>query len=167
MKGRCSWLTKVQLQANIYIHHWPTTSIRAITQVDSTVSGQARICVFKLAYGYIADETLEKLAGWIPALLRGILCPHNSVDFITIFHDCTNMKLSPAVYVHVTGIYSSDLSSTSYKGESPAFSYFYSRENIIVPLLQRYNTKNSRCNQKGLLAFFFFTLLEKLAVLEP
>ena len=82
----------------------PLPNIRAITKGDSTVSGWARICVFRLAHGYIADATLQKLVGLIPALLRRILCQHNSVDFIAIFHGCTNMKLSPAVYVHVTGI---------------------------------------------------------------
>lgn len=65
-------------------------NIRAITEVDSTVSGWARICVLMLAHGYIADATLRKLVGWILALLRSILCQHNSVEFIAIFCDCTN-----------------------------------------------------------------------------
>lgn len=102
----------------------PPANIRTITEVDSTVSGWARICVFRLAPGYIADATLQKLVGWIPASLRGILCQHNSVDFVAIFHDCTNRKLSPAVYVNATGIYSLDLPSTSYNGENPTLSYF-------------------------------------------
>lgn len=90
----------------------------------------ARICFIRLAQGEIDGATSQKLVG---SLLRNMLWQYNSIDFIAIIHDCANMKLSPAVYVRITVIYSSDLHSIWYNEESYIFSYLYSRGNIKFP----------------------------------
>lgn len=130
--------------------------------------------------GDIAGATSQKLVG---SLLRNILWQYNAVDFIAIIHDCANMKLSPAVYVRITGIYSSDLHSIWYNEESCIFSYFYFRGNIKVPFFLFYlfiyysiATQSDRCHKMGLVMFFllfivcfniYITILEKSAVLQP
>lgn len=86
----------------------PSANIKRIISVDKTVSEWARICFIRLAQGEIDGATSQKLVG---SLLRNILWQYNSIDFIAIIHDCANMKLSPSVYVRITGIYSSDLHS--------------------------------------------------------
>lgn len=98
------------------------------------------------------------------SLVQRILCQHNSVDFITIFCDCTNMKLSPAVYVHVRG-FKVETFLQPHTMEKVLFSLFFLFISEGTLKFHCYSTATQRMIDviKGYFIFLFFFLIRKVS----